>query len=427
MIVVIGAGPAGLALGHGLRAAGRDVTLLERETEAGGLCRSFTVRRHTFDLGGHAFFTKHPSVLELVEQLAPEPLHQQPRDAWVYSHEAFVPYPFQSNLFGLPTDVVRDCLVGAIERWAAPPGTTPRHLADYLESQFGPGIAEHFLRPYNNKLWALPLDEITVGWTGERIVQPDIRAIVAGAIDRVDFRDYPNANVRYPARGGFIELYRPLIDSLADRLVHAEVSRLDLSRRQVQTADGGAYDYEHLVATLPLPDLVARTVQAGPTEQEAAAALAHNSLHLVSLVATTDAPVTMHRVYAADPEIPFHKLVLNDTSSPSLAVEGTVGFQAEVSYSPHKPVDVAALPDRVVSALVRMGLLRSASDVLEVDVRHVHYAYPVSTAAGTHALAHLEEFYAAHGVSLLGRFGQWAYINSDTAVQRGLQLAEELA
>lgn len=40
MIVVIGAGPAGLALGHALQAAGRDVTLLGRETEAGGLCRS---------------------------------------------------------------------------------------------------------------------------------------------------------------------------------------------------------------------------------------------------------------------------------------------------------------------------------------------------------------------------------------------------
>lgn len=422
--VVIGAGPVGLGVAYAL--GSQDCVVLEQETEAGGLCRSFTVGGATFDYGGHAFFTKHARVDELLTRLAPHGLYRQPRSAWVYACGTYVPYPFQSNLFGLPVDVVAECLIGAARQTETSRGTPPANLQQWITDSFGDGIARHFLMPYNQKLWAHSLEELTPQWTGERIVQPDLEDIVLGALSRRDYRKYPNASVRYPQQGGFVELYRPLSAAVADRIRYEQFQQVDLARRTVVTRSGTALPFDALVATLPLPELVARTVHAPAEVRSIAARLRHNSLRLVSLAMDPANATDKHRVYAADPDIPFHKLVLNNNSSPALAAAPAFGMQAEISFSEHKPVLRDGLIDRVVAALVRMGLLRSPDDVHASDVRDVRYAYPVATTETPGMIATLRDFYAGHGVILAGRFGEWSYVNSDSALQRGLDIGKEL-
>lgn len=111
-MAIIGAGPAGLPDAYHLH---RDYLILESQDEIGGLCRSFEMAQTTFDLGGHAFFTKHDYVRKLLFELCGNHIFNQPRGAWVYSHGAYVPYPFQANPFGLPPDVVAECLIGLVE------------------------------------------------------------------------------------------------------------------------------------------------------------------------------------------------------------------------------------------------------------------------------------------------------------------------
>ena len=40
---------------------------------------------------------------------------QHMREAWVWIHGRFVPYPFQNNIHRLPPDVFLDCIMGIIE------------------------------------------------------------------------------------------------------------------------------------------------------------------------------------------------------------------------------------------------------------------------------------------------------------------------
>src|ERR1700732_3587565 len=117
MIVIIGAGPAGLAASY---FADTEHLIIEQEAEIGGLCRSFELADCIFDLGGHAFFTRHADILALFESRVPGGLYAQPRQAFVYSHGRWLHYPFQANLHGLPQPVVADCLEGPIEAAAAP-------------------------------------------------------------------------------------------------------------------------------------------------------------------------------------------------------------------------------------------------------------------------------------------------------------------
>ena len=111
-VVVIGAGPTGLSAAYHL---GADSLLLEANTSVGGWCRSLEDHGFTFDCAGHIMFSNDSYVHEMYEMLLGENVHWQEREAWIYSKSVYTRYPFQGSLYGLPADVIKECIVGAIE------------------------------------------------------------------------------------------------------------------------------------------------------------------------------------------------------------------------------------------------------------------------------------------------------------------------
>ena len=57
-VVIMGAGPAGLAAGYELAKQGVTPTLCEMNTQVGGISKTIEYKGNHFDLGGHRFFTK---------------------------------------------------------------------------------------------------------------------------------------------------------------------------------------------------------------------------------------------------------------------------------------------------------------------------------------------------------------------------------
>ncbi len=109
---IIGAGPTGLSASYHLP---EDSVLFERGPGVGGWCRSIVDKGFTFDYAGHIMFSKDPVVHDLYKTLLGDNVHWQDREAWIHSHDVYTRYPFQGALYGLPPDVLTECLVGAIE------------------------------------------------------------------------------------------------------------------------------------------------------------------------------------------------------------------------------------------------------------------------------------------------------------------------
>ncbi|MCB1569300.1 MAG: FAD-dependent oxidoreductase, partial [Xanthomonadales bacterium] len=58
-IVIVGAGPAGLTAALELQDAGiSDITVLESDTQVGGISRTVQHHGNRIDIGGHRFFSK---------------------------------------------------------------------------------------------------------------------------------------------------------------------------------------------------------------------------------------------------------------------------------------------------------------------------------------------------------------------------------
>ena len=91
-VVILGAGPAGLAAGYELSKNGYEVVILEKESLAGGLCRTIEYQGYRFDFGGHRFFTKVEEVQKFWQDVLGEDFLVRDRLSRMYYKKKFFAY-----------------------------------------------------------------------------------------------------------------------------------------------------------------------------------------------------------------------------------------------------------------------------------------------------------------------------------------------
>lgn len=460
---IIGAGPTGLSAAYHL---GADTLLLDKNAAVGGWCRSIQDRGFTFDHAGHIMFSNDDYVLEMYRTLLGANLHWQNREAWVYSKQVYTRYPFQGALYGLPPAVIKECIVGAVEaRYGKAPvapgqaaaaacavedccadgGTgleqvhdavaapaqaqaqTAPNFEQFIHQVWGSGIARHFAIPYNKKLWTVPLAEMETSWLGGRVPLPNLEEIIEGALEPVAKPMGPNARFGYPLRGGFQALMSGFLPHLQGKLeLNADVVQVLPRQHVVVLGDGRRFRYQHLLSTMPLPQLV-RLIgeQAPPQVQAAARALRHISVRCVNLGVARENISEKHWIYYPEETI-FHRIFLQGNASPHCNAPGGFGLTCEISYSPWKPLplDGQALIDRCVADCIAVGLLRDDDLLLAANQVDMPYAYVVYDHARAANVALVKAWLSTQDIVLAGRYSEWEYYNSDHAFLAGKKAAE---
>ena len=81
----------------------------------------------------------------------------------------------------------------------------------------------------------------------------------------------------------------------------------------------------------------------------------------------------------------------------------------------------------VVAGLLRMGVIPSPGYIRRTKVFRIPFGYPVQTHSCSNIVELAQQWLTEHGIYTVGRFGEWAYINSDEALYRGHCLGMNLA
>jgi UDP-galactopyranose mutase len=424
--LLIGAGPSCLAYAVHSKA---DCLILEKEARPGGLCRSVTVDGGVFDLGGHSFHTPHDEVFEMVQSALSGGLSLQKRHATVFTHGKLIPYPFQKSFDQIPDPaVVAECQQGLDAR-SGNGSVEPSNFEEFIIQKFGQGIADHFMLPYNRKLWACDIKMLSCEWTGQRVAEPKGSAsevkfkTTGGGGDRKPLQS--DSTVGYPTQGGFEEIFISMAKQAGRIEYCADVAYVDPLAKMVHCHNGSSYTYDRLISSMPLPDFLAR-VQGVPSHLiDLAAELECMSLRVEFLLVGRHLETEVQRIYCANPDIPPHKIALNHNSSDSLRAVDRHAIMAEVSISPQKPVKTDEIAPKTIDLLVNLGILDSPEDVIWTGHEDIHYGYPVYTHRRPAIIAEVKAWLAQHDIHTIGRFGEWEYINSDKCVLKGIQLAKE--
>ena len=283
-IVILGAGPTGLGAGYRLAELGyEDWVLLEATDRVGGLATSYTdPAGFTWDIGGHVMFSHYPYYDALVDRLMAGAYSTLQREAWVWMEDRFIPYPFQNNIRALEPQTVFDCLAGAVAAARDAGRTIPTNFREWVYATMGAGIAEHFMIPYNYKVWATPAEQMSFNWIGERVSVVDVEDLLRSVLFEKPEKTWgPNSTFRYPLRGGTGHLYEGMRRYVEPKLeLSTPAVAVDPLERIVHTADGRRWPYDVLLSTMPLNALVAAVEGAPPAVRRAAGRLEWSGSHI---------------------------------------------------------------------------------------------------------------------------------------------------
>jgi protoporphyrinogen oxidase len=423
-VVVIGGGLAGLSGAWHL--AEHAPLVFEKEIEVGGICRSFEQDGFTFDVTGHLLHLKHEYTKNLIERLLPGAFRPHERKASIWSRGRLTPYPFQANTYGLPADVVRDCLLGFIETLGQE-SAAARNFEEWILQTFGRGIADHFMLPFNQKFWKRPLNEVTADWVSWSIPKPSLEEVVNGALGIVNEGMGYNPTFAYPERGGIDCLPRALARSVKHLFTSHAVTSIDSRRRRVLFSNGRVEEYDQLLSTLPLP-VVFELIDEAPSELRTAA----RGLQAVSVLDINigvDRPHVSdrHWLYFPESRYVFTRVGFPMNFSDDAAPAGTSSLYIEITHRPEAAPSLETVYSEAIRQLIDCGILRQEDRVLTRNVIPIPFAYVVFDHHRQRHLQKLISFLEDRDIIVAGRYGDWDYYSMEDTILSGKRAAEKIA
>lgn len=421
-LVVLGAGPAGVAAAYRAASAGHRVVVLEREGRVGGAAGSFEVAGVRVDYGSHRLHPSiRPEILAVLRLLLGDELQRRQRNGRLRLAGRWITFPLRGAdlLEALPRSFALAAAADAATSWARRPRADT--FAEVLRCGLGPAICESFYFPYARKLWGLEPDEIS-GEQARRRVSADsgtklLKRLLRGA--------RPEGRSFYYPRRGYGQITETLARAAADEGAELRLGapavrmRLDAGGVRVDVAGGGSVEARRVWSTIPLP-VLARIADPPPPQKVLAAgrSLRFRAMLLVYLVLEVDRYTPYDAHYLPGPEIPVSRISepanYRDADDPP----GRTVLCAEIPCSEgdelwrRSPGELAAL---VVATLRRLDL--PPAEPSAVEVRRLANAYPIYRVGYEEAFSMLDEW-ASHCSNLLtfGRQGLFVHDNTHHAL-----------
>ncbi|RNF09855.1 UDP-galactopyranose mutase [Trypanosoma rangeli] len=435
-IVVVGGGPTGLGAAVRLTELGHENWhLYECNDVPGGLSRSFVDEKgFTWDLGGHVIFS-HYQYFDDVMDWAVQDWNVLERESWVWARGRWVPYPFQNNIHRLPEPDMKRCFDELVKSQAQAHTEPPRNFEESFTRQFGEGIADVFMRPYNFKVWAVPPRLMSTEWVGERVATVNVERIRQNIRENRDDVGWgPNATFRFPQRGGTGGIYQAIREKLpSERTTFGEgfkMTAIDADAKTITFSNGEVVSYDYLISTTPYSDLLRMTKGTGFTNYEEWPAIAdkmvYSSTNVIGIGLKGTPPPQLRTacwLYFPEDTSPFYRATVFSNYSKYNAPEGHWSIMLEVSESSYKPVNHESLIDDCIAGCLASDLL-SPDDVI---VSKWHYriekGYPTPFIGRNDLLEKALPQLRSRGIYSRGRFGAWRYEvgNQDHSLMQGVE------
>ena len=407
---VIGAGISGMVAARALRDRYR-VTVYEKEDRPGGLIRCREVQGSLFHTcGGHVFNSRRQDVMDWFWGLFDREgsFVKANRDARIVMPDgSVVGYPLEDHLYQLPEAVQR----ASIRDFAAMMGReempSAAHFAGFLEQTFGKTLFDLYFRPYNEKIWRRPLDEVSLEWLAGKLPMPSPEDVFLHNFTRQEEKAFVHASFWYPRRGGS--------QFLADTLAEGLDIRFGFAMDRIVRRDGkwwvGNDSFDIVVYTgnvRGIPGLVD-----GVSFEGLEGELRTLPFHGTTAVFCEIDPVPYTWVYLPDGAYDAHRIICT-------------GNLSRDNNAPGRLTATVEFTDFVSRTEIDSQLRRIPLHPRYLDHCYTACSYPVQTHATRGVIRALKERLSPEGFYLTGRFAEWEYYNMDVAAGAAMDLADRL-
>lgn len=451
VIIVVGAGPAGLTAAYELARNGDyKVVVIEALDRVGGLSRTVQTPYGRMDLGGHRFFTKEGRVNDFWHNVAGDMMVERERHSRILYRGHLLDYPVR-----LSGDTFRAMGIGGTIRagWGYMCSTIhkrpERSLEDFYINRFGRGLYSMFFESYTAKVWGVHPSALSPDWGAQRVKSLSVSKVIKDMFRRrLSGADVPTTLIRrfeYPPHGP-----GQLWEAVADRLeklggrvilntrVDAIVVNNNNSVTSVKLSDGTTIQGRTVVNTMPLKKL-AESLQGAKLSPEAkkiASELQYRDFIMVGLPVCRESvkmPLTDNWIYVQDKRVNLGRLQVFNNWSRDMVSDPDNVIWLGLEYFVSKGDQLWTMSDEymarhAIKELITIGLIDNATDVLVDGITRINVpdAYPSYLGAYYQLDRLKEELDAIGGLWTIGRAGLHRYNNMDHSMLTGMLAADAI-
>lgn len=394
--IILGAGPAGLTFANKLKENGIDSFLvIEKEDEAGGLCRDKMVDGSPLDIGGgHFLDVRNKEVDEYLFRFMPEEeWNYFERDSRIRFQNYEINHPFEANIWQLPEEKQNEYLDSISAAGCNNGKEKPEKFVDWITWKLGDKIAEDYMLPYNQKMFSDELNELGTYWL-DKLPNVSFEDTFNSCRDHHAYGKQPgHAQFLYPKKYGYGEVWRRMAEAISGNIIYnSSVEALDIRNKTV-TVGGEEFSADVIVTTIPWNSI---KNLCGFSEEtlKSVSELKHSAVEIRYFPETMDTEAQW--IYYPDNEIGYHRILVR-----SNFCLGSKGYWTETRK------------ERVVESDEQFSYMNE-------------YAYPLNTIEKPAIMKNIIEEAEENGVYPLGRWGEHMHYNSDVTVARALSLAERI-
>ncbi len=419
-LVILGSGMAGLGAGVQAQRLGIESLILEASNKVGGLCQNTTVLGCDFDFGPKILLLDNSEDAEDILSFLQGNYASYPVEESVYlSDFGLLGFPLQRHLIDLPT-VERDKVLSSLELVQKNP-TQVRNYKDWLRNSYGDYLCEHVLFPYEEKKWRTSLDQLDYEWAMDRPVRVDFAEVRRGAKEKLP----PNKSYYYPKVGNISALSTAMARHAGPLLLNHPVTKIDLTAKQITTANGKRFRYDYLISSIPLDYAASITKQLPKLQKDAARTnLKRLGIRVFNVVFPGKHTLDGTAIYFAEKRFPFRRVTILENLCPALGRSDRTPISLEVSMNPNEPQpDADSQLAHMLEQLSTVHQFAHLGQPLAYEILEVDFAYPIQNNSLRPFVAELHDFYQKHDVYHCGRGGNFDYCNSDAAYTQGKKAA----
>ena len=427
-VTILGSGMAGFGAANLLNKEGVDSIIYDKNQHYGGHTASYRFDEgYVFDEGPHVSFTKN----EKVQKFLADSINQEYETINTvvnnYWKGIWIKHPVQCNLHDLPKELIVDCIKDFVHAMHNDYGEI-NNYADWLKASFGKTIAENFPMEYGLRYHTTTADNMSTDWLGPRLYRPKLEEVIYGAISPTTPDVHYISHFRYPTHNGFVNYLNPL-PNLTEIILNHKVEKIDPVSKTIYFGNGHEANYDSLVSSIPLPELIPMITNAPADVIEASQLLACSQCVVVSVGVKRKDITPAHWSYFYDRDFSFTRLSFPHNLSPKTVPEGHSSIQAEVYFSEkYKPM--TGKPDDwiepVIKDLIRCGLLREDDPIDFKHAMYIPYANVIFDLDRKASLEKVHGFLDDIEICYAGRYGEWGYMWTDESFLSGERAAQKI-
>lgn len=442
-ILVLGAGPAGLACAMELSRHGKRCTVVERDDQIGGLAKTLTIREgddvFLTDIGPHRFFSKNQYLYDFIEDLLHEEWRRVPRLTRQFVDGKYYNYPVHFGQVVRNLGLWKSARIGLDYFWARLRyGLLKKPLRtfeDYVVANFGRTLAEFSMINYSEKIWGIPCAEIHPDWAKQRISGLNLWSVLQKAIG-FGGKKGPKSLVDefyYPQFGTgriYAEIGEHLQRAGTEIATGCEPVQVRHDGRRITEVDVRGPDGTvtvrpgHVVESVPLTHFLQLLVPAPPAPVlEAAANLRWRAQVYLFLTLDKEQVTADNWIYFPQKDIPFGRTSEMKNFSKDMCPPGKTSFFIEFfAFEGDAIWNMAKeqLVELVLPYFERWGFFTRA-EIRQSYLMKRSHVYPVYDTEYKGRVQTIRDWLDGfENLIYIGRPGRFRYTNQDHSLEMGI-------